>query len=471
MRILGVVLWAATLPALAGADKDTGKISQISTGSAADQQNSPAISSTNVVWTDDASVGGASNFDIYFYDLSTGGAAVNLTNTPGDQEFLEDIDGSNVVWTHTSASVAGDIVVYDLVGKRASTVASSTSGIFFEQPSIRGRYIAFLQSTATQVDVDLYDNDTGDPITVTNDAAVQGRPRVGADYVVYEDYNSGNADVFGWQISTSGPPFAIATGADSQMTPDIDGNTVVYIDTIAGHDQLFSYDLTTKATKQLTSVASSKVLPRISGNRIVWSDDRNGNLDLYLYDLSTASELPLVTGAGDQFLSDIDGDRVVYTDNSAGFEQVYLFTFDAPPPPPPSLPPGCDPTKTNAVGASVSMTKSGWRPSYAWGEFAPQANKTYWVCVDNGMPDGSQRTTQFLFSVGWDMLLTPSDFRPAANPPRHVATQLPTPTAGHHHNQYCHHHDERGGHDDDDDHDSSTGPYYWSAGAVRTAPA
>jgi beta propeller repeat protein len=414
-----MLLFAA--PALAA----PGTTSQLSHGSATDQQNSPAISGTKVVWTDALSSAGGSNFDIYAYDIATGAAPINLTNTPDDNEFLEDVDGTNVVWTHTSAGVAGDIVVYDLSTNKASTVASSTTDVHYQQPAITGRWLTFLQVTSSQIDVDLLDNATGTPYFVTNDAAVQGRPRVGADYVVYEDYNSGNADIYGWQISTAGPSFAIATGPDSQVTPDIDGNTVVYVETANGSDQLFSYNLITKATKQLTSAVSNKVLPRISGTRIVWSDDRNGNLDLYYYDLSTGTESPLVTGAGDQFLSDIDGDRVVYTDNAAGFEQVFLFTFTVvDPPPPPVLPEGCDPAKTNAVGASVQMQHSGWRPTYAGGSFTRQPGKTYWVCVDNGLADGSQRATQFSFEADHRVVLTPSDFRPVANPPQHVAAQI-----------------------------------------------
>jgi beta propeller repeat protein len=405
----------------------TGTITRLSNGSPEDQQNMPAIAGGNVVWTEsETPAGGPSNFDIYYVNLTNPGVGLNLTNTPGDQEFLEDIDGTNVVWTHTSAGIAGDIVVYDLSTNRVATIASSSDAVHFEQPSIRGQWITFLRVTPAQIDVYLYDNANGTPIgLVTNDAAVQGRPRVGGGLVVFEDYTSGNADILGYSMP-NGPAFAIATGPDNQITPDVDGNTVVYVQTTAGHDQLFAYDIAARTTRQLTTSPSNKVLPRISGSRIVWSDDRSGNLDLYVYDLAAGKEEPLVTGAGDQFLSDIDGARVVYTDNSSGFEQVYLFTFNDSPPPPPKLPPGCDPAKTNAVGAPVSMQRTGKRPVYAHGEFKADPAKTYYVCVENGNADGSQRTAQFSFEAEHRMVLTPADFHPVANPPRYVAAQLPT---------------------------------------------
>ncbi len=320
MIALGLVL-----PAHAGAP---GAITQLSTGSATDQQNSPAISGTNVVWTDMNTGTGGGNFDIFLFNLG-GTSALNLTNTPAEQEFLEDIDSGNVVWTHTSASTPGDIVAYNIATKAASTIASSSSAVHFEQPAIHGRYITFLRVTSSQIDVDLYDNVLGLPLgPVTNDPAAQGRPRVGDDVVVYEDYNSGNADIFSWRISTSGPPFPIATGPNAQTQPDIDGNTVVWVENMGtGNDQIFAYDLTSGTTTQLTTVVSNKQQPRISGHRVVWSDDRNGNLDIFAYDFNTHTEEALIAGPGDQFLADIDGDRVVYTSNATGFEQIYLFTF------------------------------------------------------------------------------------------------------------------------------------------------
>ena len=308
-----------------------GTITQLSFGSATDQQTAPAVSGAHVIWTNVSTPPGeSSNFDIVLMDLASGAPAVNLTNTPDEQEFLEDIDGANVVWTHTGPGRPGDIVIYDTTLGVASVVASSIqSPNHFEQPTIRGRYVAFVR-VSNETDIDLYDIGTGSTIAVTNnDAALQARPRLGDDIVVYENYANpnSNGDVFGYRISTLGPAFPIATGPASQISPDIDGHTVIWVESVGGVDQVFARDLNTNVTTQLTTSSSTKVLPRISGNRIVWSDDRQGNLDLYTYDLETGVEEPLVEGPGDQFLADIDGNRVVYTSNASGFEQTYLITL------------------------------------------------------------------------------------------------------------------------------------------------
>ena len=401
-----------------------GTTTQLSVGSAADTQTTPAISGDLVVWTDaQALSGGGSNFDIDLFDLGTGAPAIDLTNTPDEQEFLDDIDGTNIVYTHNGPSMPGDIIVYDASLKTATTVAGSDASVHFEQPAIRGRYIVYIKATS-QFDVDGYDNAIGAPLPqITNDAAVQARPRVAGDVVVWEDYRSGNADIYGYHIATSGPAFPIATGASGQTQPDIDGNTVVWVDDAGGTDQIWSYDLTSGLAEQLTTAVSHKVQPRISGTRVVWADDRAGNLDIYSYDLSTHTEAALVSGPGDQMLSDIDGNRVVYTSNASGFESVYLFTITPSSPPPTDLPLGCDPAHTDAVSA-ITLTRTGSLPVYGSRSYTAVDGKSYYLCVDNGLADGSERTAQLIATNDGRVALTPADFHPVADPPRQVATQI-----------------------------------------------
>ena len=310
----------------------TGTTTQLTAGNASDTQNEPAISGTRVVWTDFNTA--TADFDIFLLDVASTAPARDLTNTPDENEFLEDIDGTNVVWTHQSPTAPGDVVLDDTASNTVVTVAASSQAVHFEQPVIQGRYIVFVRVT-TQSDIDGFDNLLGLPFAhpVTNDAAQQARPRVSGDLIVYEDYNSGNADIFGYHIATAGPSFAIATRASNETQPDVDGTHVVWVDdngntSATGTDQIMLWDSTTGTTRQLTSVASHKIQPRISGNRVVWSDDRSGNLDVYTYDLATNTEQVLAGGPGDQLLADIDGSRVVFTSNASGFESIYLFTID-----------------------------------------------------------------------------------------------------------------------------------------------
>jgi beta propeller repeat protein len=402
-----------------------GAITQLTTGAQGSTQTWPMISGSRVVWTN-----AGNDLDVWYLDLSTGAPAINLTNTPAEQEFLEDIDGTQVVLTRTNQVSAGDIVLIDAATGVQTTIAGAGGGVHYEQPAIRGRYIVFVRASG-QFDIDGYDVALGSPFPrpLTNDAAVQARPRVSGDLIVWEDYRNGNADIYGFRIST-GQELTIATGASKQSQPDVDGEWVVWVDDASGSDQLWAANLSTGVTRQLTTAASAKVQPRISGTRVVWADDRNGNLDVYTYDLANGVEDVLVAGAGDQMLSDIDGNRVVYTSNETGFESVYLFTIaSTPPPPPPSdVPAGCDPARTRAVSTPLTLQRSGRGQTAGMRIYMTNDDdaRSAVLCVENGKADGSERTTQVVAINDGAVVLTPSDLRPGADglPPRWVAVPL-----------------------------------------------
>lgn len=389
------------------------------------QQTAPAVSGSGVVWTDF----NGSQFDIYFQDVSTGNGPVNLTGAVAGNDFLEDIDKSNVVFTHTGGpnNAAGDILMIDSSTSNVTNIASSNSTVHFAHPAIRGNYVVFERIT-TQYDVDVYDLTLGGSPgpQVTNGGGMHLHPRVSGDLIVYEDYSrngpNGAPDVYGYHVSTSGPSFLIAQNG---RLPDVDGNSVVFVGSDAsGGPQIFRYDLVAGTTKQLTTATSSKSTPRISGTRIVWTDNRLGTDDVWLRDLSTGVEDLLAGGPGSQQVGGISDSRVVYSSTDAsGNTTVWLFTIATPPPDP--LPPGCDPAKTNLVDGPVTLSEPTRRPVYAHHKFsAPATGKTYYLCVDNGKPDGSQRSAHVIAAVDGDVLLRPADFKPAANPPRHVAVAI-----------------------------------------------
>ena len=416
-----------------------GSVTQLSTATssatATETQTTPAISGTGVVWTDSIqfAVGGSTS-DIFYVDVASGQPARNLTNTPFEQEFLEDIDGSNVVYTHVGGASSGDIVLLDLLGGVPTTVAGSDATVRYEQPSISGNNIVYVRSLNGQYDIDGYDLLIGAPFahTLTSDPAVQARPRISGNAVVWEDYNSGNADVYGYDLSTGAAPFPIATGPDTQEQPDVSGNTVVYVDSVSGVDQIWSYDLTTRTGHPITTAASHKISPRVSGSRVVWADDRAGNFDIYTYDLGTNFEDVLVAGPGDQILAAVSGSRVVYTSNANGLDEVFMFSVMQVLPKP-TGPVGCDPALTDLVDGPVTLTKIGKRPTFKTEPFATVPGKTYYICVQDGLPDRSLRTMQVLISVDDENVITPSDLRPANDPPSVIAeTILDGKGHGHH---------------------------------------
>lgn len=422
---LATIAAAGLVASASGARADSGGTTLQLGAAPGLQQSAPAISGSGVVWT---SFDGQ-QFDIYYQDVSTGAAPINLTGTRGENEFLEDIDNGSVVYIHTGGANGspGDIYILDTASGVASTVAGANPQVHFAHPAISGNYVVFERIVNGSVyDIDVYDRTLGGSPgpQVTNDPAVQLRPRVSGDVIVYEDYNANPsvAAVYGYRVSTSGPAFLIA-GVGSW--PDIDGDNVVYVGRDgAGAQQIFLYRLSTGAVRALTTAASNKSMPRISGTRVVWTDDRNGDADVFSYDLASGVEALLAGGAGLQTTGDISGNRIVYgqTDAQNNNGAVFLYTLagitlsD--------VPAGCDPGKTTLADGPLRVTQSGRRAAYGSHLTNTQPGKSYFVCVENGLPDGSQRSSSVIVAADGALALMPSDFAPSSRPPHWVSAPL-----------------------------------------------
>jgi len=415
-------------------------------GGAGTSQSAPALSGSGVVWTNFD----GKQFDIYYQDVAVAGATpTNLTASLAGDQFLQDIDRGSVVFTNTKPGAASsDILMIDASTKATTTIASGGSTVNFAHPAIGSSWIVFERIT-TQYDIDLVDRTTNSSpgFQVTFDAAAQRFPRVSGNVVVYEDYaaNPNVASVAACIIGTSGcMTFPVAAVG---RQPDIDGDNVVYVGKDGGGgDQIFLYSVSGNTTTQLTSVASAKSQPRVSGNRVVWNDQRSGDYDIYAYDLTTHAESKVLGQAGvDETLGDLDGDRLVYQTSTGA---VFAFTFAGGVTS--DLPFGCDPDKTDLVDGPVTSTQPSRRPVYSGHGFATTAGKTYYVCVDDGAADGSRRTSQVIVAVDNGVVLTPADFQPEKNPPKHVAVALQLDRL-------------HGRFHDGDDGDGTTGAHKWSA--------
>ena len=213
--------------------------------------------------------------------------------------------------------------------------------------------------------------------------------------------------------------------------PDIDGNSVVWIEEDNGAQQLWITSLVANTKRQLTTVASTKIQPRISGTRIVWADNRSGNLDIYGYDLSANQEELVVGGAGDQMLSDIDGDpRGLHLEREWVRVGLPVHLRRAAPPaaaPSPAAEhpaarvrseqdhPGREPGQNHAFGTAARARI----------RLVPGLGREGLLsCVENGLPNGSQRTAHLLATVDWSVALSPANFMPESQPPHYVATRI-----------------------------------------------
>ncbi|MCK4733445.1 MAG: hypothetical protein KAT65_13415, partial [Methanophagales archaeon] len=159
-------------------------------------------------------------------------------------------------------------------------------------------------------------NPTVTEFPICTDPAGQANPAISGDIVVWTDYRNGNADIYGYDLSTN-TEFPICTDPAGQANPAISGNIVVWRDDrnyySTGLD-IYGYDLSTDAEFPICTDGAWQQHPAISGDIVVWMDKRNGNQDIYGYNLSSQEELEVYTEPTWQGYPAISGNIVVWWD-------------------------------------------------------------------------------------------------------------------------------------------------------------
>lgn len=85
----------------------------------------------------------------------------------------------------------------------------------------------------------------GDTIRVTNGAWRQTRPSISGDVVVWQDYRTGQGEIYGYNLAT-GQEFAVATGESPKAYPEIDGSLVMWTEAASSTNrQIYCKDLAT----------------------------------------------------------------------------------------------------------------------------------------------------------------------------------------------------------------------------------
>lgn len=280
----------------------------------------PKVSDGRVVFEEwNAGVSG-----IGLYDIQSGGL---YQVYPGKlHQANPDISGRIVVYEQSGAgsNQVVNIHGYNLETDTAAPISSSTSNQ--NQPVVSGRYIAWQDWRSGNSDIYMADLNTGTSQVVTKDLAEQKNPDISGSYIVWEDWRNGNADIYLYDI-TAGKEYQLTNHPSDQVKPKISGKIVVWEDNRNGVSDIFAMTLDNFQEYQLTDGKYKAVNPDVSGPLVVWEDYRNGNADIYLLDLITGYIYQITSNQSDQKNPSIHGNHLVWQDYRTGNSNIFLYSF------------------------------------------------------------------------------------------------------------------------------------------------
>jgi len=192
-------------------------------------------------------------------------------------------------------------------------------------------------------------------IQITNTAAHESRPTLGANVVVYtsEDILAGaKAKIYGSRLDGSGNP----TGVQIDVTDpngfdvedrlnDVSGTSVLYSSTLFGMTSLVEFDLMTEGRNVVIRDAGSVFEARIEGDRVVFVQGDTISTVVQYVDKNTPDLVATLSGPGGTQVA-IGSDLIVWTE--AGSE---IWAFN---------PVTRDYGLVEAAGGSNPATSGGW---------------------------------------------------------------------------------------------------------------
>jgi beta propeller repeat protein len=185
-------------------------------------------------------------------------------------------------------------------------------------------------------DLTLGSGGTPDPI-IADPAYDQKSPAISGDYIVYENWSSGQSDIYLY-FGENKTAIQISQFANDDLNPSIDGSRIVWQrnNATTGFNAIYLYDTGSGQTRQITPPGSqfNDINAKISGDRIVVQTDRGpGPAQVYMYTITgdpfaetwITPASPMI-----KYTPAISGSRIVWEDYRNGDgsrSDVYLLTL------------------------------------------------------------------------------------------------------------------------------------------------
>jgi TolB protein len=223
----------------------------------------------------------------------------------------------------------------------SSAVDQRLATLFYAEPGVttsgsRTAWIGYTQ--LGQADVYVHDSAGGGIRRITNDAFFQNHPHLHGDRLVWQDYRhapvgEAAADIYLHDFTT-GNSRRLTSGNAYRDHPRIYGDTVVWQDyRHAGPEletaEMYVYSLSTGIERRLTFGSTYRTHPAIAGDLIVWEDYRNSERgDIYLYDLARGTEVEISTYPAHKTLPSVYGEWVLWLDYRAGTSLGDIYGYN-----------------------------------------------------------------------------------------------------------------------------------------------
>ena len=293
-----------------------------------------------VVFTVKPLVGGVpAAGDIWYQPLSNGapvGMPVQVTSSAADEQ-LNDVSGDYIVYTayDSVSSTTGAIVVHQISTGDTHTLGRAD---IIQEPRIHGTTVVWREGGAfatmvmrfklAWIGTGMAADILAGPVPPTFEI------QIGARYAVWSEYESGQYDVYAYDLDDEMERRVTNTAGVDERAPATSGMWIVWeqtvhgatTSTIEGHNQL------THAMPTIADNGALNLNPSIDGDIVAWESNVAGNLDIWVHRISTGDSFQVTTEAHDQYLNDLFGETVAYVDMRRGTEDVWVTKMEFIPP-------------------------------------------------------------------------------------------------------------------------------------------
>ena len=234
-------------------------------------------------------------------------SSIHAVTTDKVAQTNADLSGSNLVWQQRAGNNWNIYYAAGLAGPGTAICTDPGDQIkprvSQTDPGQSDDHVLVVWEDHRSGNADIYGYDVteGTAFAVCTDGAQQTAPRISGNWVVWQDKRSGDWAIYGARIDTATDTAGAATAISpesashlNETAPDVSGEFVVWVDTRYGDEDILGYDRTADYTFDICADSERAIQdqPAVDGNTVVWRDFRNdatSGSDIYGGDLRTSS--------------------------------------------------------------------------------------------------------------------------------------------------------------------------------------